>query len=153
MKVAHAFSFHSKSTKANSRNDLQINDLSSRWIRVMMEILSSLCKRERSVSGVLGRTVLRRSRGAQTNTFIGIGRPLGRARAWERVHDWTAREVQRQKMQVCRRDATQDEANHSQGLLVITSVEFYYATGRWFSISTVDVGVAELKRFVTDMIR
>lgn len=51
-------------------------------------------------------------------------------------------------MQVCRRDATQDEANHSQGLLVITSVEFYYATGHWFSISTADV-----KRFATDMIR
>lgn len=56
-------------------------------------------------------------------------------------------------MQVCRRDATQDEANHSQGLLLITSVEFYYATGHWFSISTVDVGVAGLKRFVTDVIR
>lgn len=56
-------------------------------------------------------------------------------------------------MQVCRQDATQDEANHSQGLLVITSVELYYATGHWFSISTVDVGVAGLKRFVTDVIR
>lgn len=51
-------------------------------------------------------------------------------------------------MQVCRRDATQDEANHSQGLLVITTAEFYYATGRWFSISTVDVGVAGLKRLI-----
>lgn len=53
-------------------------------------------------------------------------------------------------MQVCR-DAMQDEASYYQGLII--PLEFYYATGHWFIISTVDVDVTGIQRVVTAWIR